>query len=374
MRVNAVINAGGLFASINLPDMEGLSDFQGHVFHTTKWDHSVQYEGKRIAVVGNGSSGAQLMPGLAEAASHLTQFQRTPQWIAPYAGYRSSIPESTHWLLDNLPNYRAWFGYGNFLRGMQLPPLQRNDLEWQKTGGLVNARNDGMRKGLTEYIKSKVGADSPLLPKLVPSYAPLVRRLVVDNGYYDALTRPNVDLVTTPIERFYEKGIKTTDGRQFELDLVVLACGFKPTEYLSSTHFVGRNGVTLNQTWAKDGARSYLGLVIPGYPNLYTLYGPNHQPRGGPSLHSWSEIWGRYAIGSIVWQLENEHQSVDVKQSVYDEYNKRLDAANSKLIWESEGKGYFVNKHGRQNVNMPWEADEYHPWVVKPNPDDFNVV
>jgi 4-hydroxyacetophenone monooxygenase len=256
---------------------------------------------------------------------------------------------------------------------MQLPPLQVHDRAWQAKGGVINERNDMMRKGLTEYVHKKVNGDPELIKKLVPTFAPLVRRLVVDNGFYDALMRDNVELVTEPIQTFTEDGILTKDGKHRPFDLVVLACGFQPTEYLWPVDYVGRNGATLDKTWAKDGARSYLGLVIPGYPNLFTLYGPNHQPRGGPSIHSFAEIWGRYALSLIKHMLENDLHSVEVRQSVYDEYNARLDEAVSKLIWEEEGRGYFVNKFGRQGVNMPWTSEQYHAMVMKPNLDDFDI-
>jgi 4-hydroxyacetophenone monooxygenase len=374
LKTNSIISAVGLFATANLlPDIKGIKDFKGHMFHTTEWDHSVDYKNKNIAVIGNGSSGAQLMPGLAKEAKRLAAYVRTPQWIAPYDGYRAQVPEHLNWIMTAVPNYANWFGYSNFMRGMQLPPLQVADPEWQRQGGLINKRNDGMREGLTKFIESKVGKDNPILKNLIPKGAPLVRRLVVDNGFYDALMQDNVELVTENIDTFTEKGIKTVDGKTREFDLIVLGCGFRPTDYFYPVKYEGRNGVTLDKTWAKDGARSYLGITIPGYPNLFSLYGPNHQPRGGPSIHSWSEIWGRYAISSIVWMLENDKKSVEVKQDVYDEYQKELDAGIAKLIWEMEGKGYFVNEHGRQAVNMPWTADQYHPRVLRPNFEEYNV-
>jgi uncharacterized protein YegP (UPF0339 family) len=113
-------------------------------------------------------------------------------------------------------------------------------------------------------------------------------------------------------------------------------------------------------------------MVMPGFPNLFTLYGPNHQPRGG-SLYSWAEIWARYAVKAVVWMIENDAKSMEVKKSVDDEYQARLDARNSTLIWESAGAGYYVNEHGRQGVNMPWTTSEYHEMVITPNPADFNV-
>jgi 4-hydroxyacetophenone monooxygenase len=370
---NAIISAVGLFSTINKPVFPGIQDFKGHLFHTTQWDHSVNHEGMRIGVIGNGSSGAQLIPGLGKVAKHLTVFQRTPQWIAPYSDYRSPVPTEMHWLFNNMPYYRNWFLYAGFVRGMQLPPLQVADLDWQAKGGQVNERNDTMRKGLTSFIEAKVKGDPELMAKLVPKYAPLVRRLVVDNGFYDTIIQDNVDLVTEPIEKFVKDGIITKDGVHRQLDLVVLGCGFKPTSFLYPVEYRGRNGITLDQTWQKDGARSYLGLTIPGYPNLFTLYGPNHQPRGGPSLHSWSEIWGRYAISMIVWMIENQARAVDVKQTVYDSYQAEIDEAQLPLIWDGEGRGYFVNEHGRQAVNMPWTSDVYHARVLTPELGDYNV-
>ncbi|KAL6231993.1 hypothetical protein BDW75DRAFT_243421 [Aspergillus navahoensis] len=256
-----------------------------------------------------------------------------------------------------MPYYRNWYLYAGFVRGMQLPPLQVADLDWQAKGGQVNQRNDMMRKGLTSFIEAKVKGDPELMAKLVPKYAPL----------------DNVELVTEPIEKFVHDGIITKDGIHRKLDLVVLGCGFKPTSFLYPVEYRGRDGITLDQTWQKDGARSYLGLTIPRYPNLFTLYGPNHQPRGGLSLHSWSEIWGRYALSMIVWMIENEAKAVDVKQAVYDAYQVELDEAQIPLIWDGEGRGYFINEQGRQAVNMPWTSDVHHARVVTPDLGDYNV-
>lgn len=370
---NAIISACGLFASPNLPNIKGLEDYKGHIFHTTQWDHTIGLKNRSIAVIGNGSSGAQLIPGLAREAATLGVYQRTPQWMAPYDGYRSPVPDSLNWLLAHMPFFENWNGYAGYIRSMQLAPLQVDDPGWRAKGGLVNARNDKLREDLTKYIKAKVGENSPLVPHLVPKYAPLVRRLVVDNGFYDALNRDNVELITSPIDRMVADGIRTMDGKERQFDTIVLACGFQPTNYLHPVTYTGRNGVTLDQTWAKDGARSYLGLTIPGYPNLFTMYGPNHQPRGGPSIHSWAEIWARYAATAIVHMIENNIRSMEVKQSVYEEYNDALDAETKKLIWEAEGRGYFVNRHGRQAVNLPWTTDYYHSRILKPDIEDFNV-
>jgi 4-hydroxyacetophenone monooxygenase len=196
--------------------------------------------------------------------------------------------------------------------------------------------------------------------------------MVVDNGFYNTIKLPHVDLVTEGIDRITPTGIVTKDGKEVEFDMIALGAGFNVSQYFWPLDYVGTEGMTLQKAWEKDGARSYLGMMMPNYPNLFTFYGPNHQPRGG-SLHSFGEKWARYAVGCIVQMIETSAKSVEVKKEVYDEYNERLDAANKNLIWESEGNGYFVNEHGRQSVNMPWTNAEYHTMVAKPNFDDFHV-
>lgn len=126
----------------------------------------------------------------------------------------------------------------------------------------------------------------------------MVRRPPITNDFYDCLKQDHVELVTDGIDHITETGIMTVDGIHREFDLIVLGSGFMPFK-MSSINYIGRDGITLKETWAKDGARSYRGMVIPGYPNLFTLYGPNHQPRGG-SMHSWAETWTRYAVSAIV--------------------------------------------------------------------------
>lgn len=371
-KVNSIISAVGLFSTPQSPNILGIRDYKGHIWHTTQWDHTVNWRSRDIAIIGNGSSGAQLVPGISEGAATLGVYQRTPQWMAPSDGYRSLVPEPLIWLIREMPFYANWNCYTGYVRASQLLDVQVNDLEWRAKGGLVNPRNDKLRKTLTDYIKKSVKSKPGLTSQLIPSYAPLVRRLVMDSGYYEALLRDNTELITTPIERITANGIRTKDGIERHHDIIVLACGFQPTNFLHPVEYIGRNGITLNETWKKDGARSFLGMMIPGYPNLFTLYGPNHQPRGGPSILSWAEIWARYAVRSIVWMLERDIKSMDVAQATFDDYNSRLDAANKKLLWESDGYGYFVNEHGRQAVNTPWTVEEYYTLLSQPiNPNDF---
>jgi 4-hydroxyacetophenone monooxygenase len=370
---NAIISASGLFATAEeKPDIPGLEKFRGHMFHTTNWDHSVDETGLRVALIGTGSTGTQLAPLVAAKAKQLTVFQRNPNWIASYEGYDASVSDHATWLFDNMPYYWNWYCYAAYFRSLDLAPLQVRDLEYEATGGCVNERNDKIRDALTKFVHTKMAKRPDLIEKLIPKIPPLVRRLVVDNGFYETLMEPHVDLVTEGIQEITETGIIDRTGKHREFDLIVLAAGFKTSKYFFPCEYTGRNGAKLEDIFSKDGARSYLGMTMPGFPNLFTLYGPNHQPRGG-SLYSWAEIWCRYAVSSVVWMIENNAQDMEVKRDVFDAYQDRLDAENKKLIWEWKGASYYVNEHGRQAVNMPWTTSDYHAMVIKPNMDDFNV-
>jgi 4-hydroxyacetophenone monooxygenase len=371
LEANAVISCSGLFSTPNLPDIPGIETFRGKAFHTAAWDHSYQYAGKRVGLIGTGSSGTQLMPHLAEKAQHLTIFQRTPNWISSMENYRSPVSREMRWLFRNIPYYSNWYGYACYHPTTQMQYLQTFDSEWQKSGGLISEGNDKLRSVFTQYILSKIGHRPDLVKKCVPTYAPLGRRLVVDNGWYDALLRDNVDLVVEGIDHFEPRGVVTEDGALHELDFVALGAGFHVSRYLWPVPYIGRNGRTLEESWAKDGARAYLGITMPGFPNFFMFYGPNGQPRGA-GFYSWAEIWARYSVKAIAILIETGSASMDVKQEVFDDYNRRQDEAMRAIIWESEGaRGYYLNERGRQAINMPWLMHQYHAWVRSPDPNDF---
>lgn len=372
-RCNAIVSGSGLFATPNKePNIKGYKDYSRPSFHTAKWDHSVDYRNKRIALLGTGSTGTQLAPALAQEAKSLTVYQRTPNWIMNMDGYRAFIDEHTRYIFDNMPYYWNWYCYSSHVTSQQLQHLQPYDREWQAKGGIINERNDKVREALTEYIESKAKGVPGLLEKILPTHAPLVRRLVVDNGFYDMLRLDNVELVTDGIDKFTETGIKTVDGVEREFDVVVLGTGFKTSQYFFPCKYVGRDGATMDNLWKKDGARSYLGLVMPGFPNFFSFYGPNHQPRSG-GFYSWGEIWARYTATCIVNLIENDKKSMDCRRDVFDEYNTRLDAEAKGLIWEEAGHGYYVNEWGRSGVNAPWKTADYHKMVSNPNFDDFEI-
>lgn len=370
-----LVSAAGFFSKPHLPAIAGLETFQGQILTTTGWKADADLSGKRLGLIGNGSSGAQLMPTLAREASHLTVFQRTPQWMAGYEKYFDPVPPETQWLNDNIPYYWNYACLNATYPLTKLRDLFVVDREWKKGGGMVSEANDAFRAMLRQYMEEKLKGRPDLIEKSIPSYAPWGRRVVVDSGWYDALLRDNVDLVTTPISRITPTGVVTGDAREHPLDALIIATGFETTEFLSPVDYRGRDRVSVNDIWSRDGPRGYLSLMMPGFPNFFMIYGaPNGQPAQGV-MSSWAEIWSRYVSSAIVMLIEKGKCSMECRLETHDEYNSLLDAEGDKLLWKDEGQGgYYLNAHGRPSANLPFDLDFYLPKVTAPNAEDFKFT
>ena len=376
--VNMVVSAAGVFAKTKLPDIDGIDEFEGTIVHPTQWTSELDMQGKRVAVIGNGSTGVQLMAPVAEKAEHLSVFQRTPQWIAPRPNYGRSVEPEVRWLLDHLPGYWNWSRYTSIIGLMTwhedfLVP----DPEWEKKGGHITKKSEDLREFLVGYIKEQVGDRPDLLEKLVPDYAPMVRRPVVDNNWYKSLTRDNVDLVTSGIERLTKNGIETSDGKHHEVDLIVFATGFEVDKFLWPAEYRGEKGVNLRDYWGPKSPRAYLGMMVPQFPNLFIMYGPNSQPvSGGVSLPSWFQIWAAFIAQCLDTMFEEGHSQVAVKEEAFENYNAQLDAVGSELAFikdaRSVERNYYVDADGRLVVNTPHETAELYEMMKTPNRDELD--
>ena len=227
IEANAVVNAVGAFANANIPHFEGQESFQGRMIHPSQWPEDFDATGKRIAIIGNGSTGVQMLGPLAADAEHVSVFQRTPQWISPRDKYGKEVEPEVRWLFDNFPGYWNWARYMAIAGLFGTHGFLKADEEWKAQGGKFNPMSDKLRDDLTAYIKVQTGGDQDLIDRLIPDYAPFSRRPVVDNGWYQALTRDNVDLVTDGIARLTPTGIETTTGEHIDVDVIVTATGFE---------------------------------------------------------------------------------------------------------------------------------------------------
>ena len=380
IEANVIISASGLFANPRIVAFEGRDSFEGQIVHPSMWPADLDLAGKRAAVIGNGSTGVQMLGTIARTASQVHVFQRTPQWISPREKYVKPIEAELAWLIKYFPGYWNWWRYMQTAALFETHAFLTMDPEWQAQGGKVNPRSDALRDFLTQYIKTETGGREDLIARLIPDYAPFSRRPVVDNGWYRALTRDNVELVTDPIARLTPRGIETDDGKLREVDVIVTATGFEIVKFLWPARYAGKKGRDLHDMWtAADGPRAYLGMMVPEFPNFFMLYGPNSQPlSGGTGLHQWYLVWASYAAQCIVRMVEQGLSRVEVKREAYERYNAALDVAGAELIlMKKEGgveKNYYVNtEHNHLQVSAPWLSQEFHRMCAHIDWDDLEI-
>ncbi|HVN83359.1 MAG TPA: NAD(P)/FAD-dependent oxidoreductase, partial [Candidatus Binatia bacterium] len=272
-----VIAATGVLHHPAYPDIAGLDTFAGAMFHSARWDHTVPLAGKRVGVIGTGSSAIQIVGALVDQVAELSLFQRTPQWIMPMGNPAYSPEEKAQFrthpeAIEQLRSEVARMfteGFANHLADLNSPQLQ--------------AIHNACVANLENSVKDPV-----LRERLRPNYRAACKRLIMSENFYDAIQRPNAKLVTEGIERIEKSGVRTRDGKLHELDVLVLATGFRVDRFMRPMEVVGRNGTPLEQVW-KDGPYAYMAIAIPDFPNFFMLNGPN-SPVGNFSLIEVAEL------------------------------------------------------------------------------------
>ncbi len=364
----AVITAVGLHNRPKYPDIPGLGEFAGDVVHSAAWPEGFDMAGRRIGVIGASASAMQVVTSTVDTVAHTTIFQRSPHWIVPNEMYFQPVSEHTNWLLENVPLYWEWNRfrlYWIYTEGMF--PALVVDPEWDRSKNSVNAYSEAIRRFYTSYLHQKLADRPDLIERTTPSFPPFGRRILLDNGWFDALLRDDVELVTEKIERIDERGIVTGDGAHTDVDTIVLCTGFQQQRFLHPLEVLGRDGRSLRDEWHDDDARAYLGLTTPGYPNLFYLFGPNTNPPGG-SFINLAEAQARYIVEMMTTMVSKGLTAVDCRQEVFDEYNRRLDEANSTMVFAQDGvESYYRNSTGRVVTNSPWTVLQY--WTMTRHPD-----
>jgi 4-hydroxyacetophenone monooxygenase len=359
----------------SIPDIPGVGDFDGPLFHSARWPADLDVRGRRVAVVGNGASGMQIVPAIADDVASLTVYQRSPQWARPVPQYQQPVPAGTNWLIRNVPFYGVWNRFTLFWRyGDGLLPFITKDPQWPHPERSLNRVNDRHRQELTDHIHAELAGHEELIDGCLPTYPPYGKRILIDAGWYRTLTKPHVELVTSAIDRVTAAGIVTDDGREREFDVIVMATGFVVTDLTARLGITGRGGVTLADRWAGDNPGAYLGISVPDFPNLFLLYGPNTNLGHGGSLIFHAECQARYIAKLLVAMAERGLGSVEVRREVHDDYVARVDAAHAELIWTHPGMStYYRNRHGRVISVSPFRLVDY--WAMTHDPDlaDFDT-
>jgi 4-hydroxyacetophenone monooxygenase len=373
--VNAIVSAVGQLNRPSFPDIPGLDSFEGQSFHSARWDDAVAFEGKRVGVIGSGASAIQFIPWLAERAAHLTVYQRTPPWLVPIATYHDDLPANLRWVLRHVPEYARWDRLALFSRLQEgLLPRTVVDPDWDVASGSVSAANDEIRQGLTSYYAFAF-PDPVLRSKVLPAYPFGAKRMVVDSGVYSgALQAPNVTLETEAMAEIGPSGVVLRDGRTVDHDVIVYATGFQASRFLTPMRIVGRDGVDLHERWDGD-ARAHLGLTVPGFPNLFLMYGPNTNIVVNGSIIYFSECQAHYIAESLHLLLQKDAAAMDCRPEVHDAYNVMIDAATRARAWgASDVSSWYKNDHGRVAQNWPFNLFDYWQRTREVDRDDYLLL
>ena len=376
LRCGVLISAVGAFNKPRLPDVPGRDTFEGPSVHTAQWPpEGVDLDGRRVAVIGNGASAMQVVPAIAERVKELVVFQRSPHWAAPFEKFQVPVPEPVRFLLREMPLYRAWYRLRlSWAFNDRSHAALQKDAEWPHPERSVNEVNEGHRQGLTRYIETELGDRTDILAKVVPTYPPFGKRMLLDNGWYRTLRRHNVRLVDDPVASVHPHHVTTTAGDDVEADVLIWATGFDVIHFLAPIEIRGRGGVAIHDEWDGDNARAYLGTVVPGFPNFFCLYGPNTQFGHGGSLISVVERQMHYVMSVLAMMSAANAGSVEVRRDVHDAYNCDVDAAHEQMVWTHPGmETYYRNTRGRVVVNNPFRIVDVWHNTEHANPSDYIV-
>jgi cation diffusion facilitator CzcD-associated flavoprotein CzcO len=317
--VDFVIAATGVLHHPATPDIPGLRDFKGACFHSARWDHSVPLDGKRVGIIGTGSTAIQIVPALADRVGRLALFQRTAQWVLPLAnppyseGEKAMYRTSPEALKQSYDFWSARF-VDTFARAVIGDQDELHKIE------------AACRSNLDENVH-----DPELRRRLTPNYRAACKRLIMSDTFYPAVQKPNVALITDAIERVEASGVRTKDGVLHELDVLVLATGFDGHAFLRPIEVVGENGVRLADAWAQAN-EAYRSVAAPGFPNFFMLVGPN-SPIGNFSVILISELQLAYVLQLVDLVLQGRCHAVAPSKVATQRFNAALREAMKGTVW-----------------------------------------
>ncbi len=344
LRAQFVASATGPLNKPAIPDIPGLGDFKGKVFHSSQWDHDHDLTGKRVAVVGTGASAIQIVPSIAPKVAQLDLYQRTPPWVMPRFNRVYSAIERK--LFRHLPGW-AW--------------LVRKVVYWRlELFGLALLR-DGRARRIFERLgawhRERQLADPQLRAKVTPDYRIGCKRVLLSDDYYPSLARDNVSLVTDAIERITADGVRTVAGEERKVDALVLATGFRATEFLTPMRVYAADGRELSEVW-RAGAMSYLGINVSGFPNFFMLVGPN-TGLGHNSIIFMMEAQVNFVMDCLRQLRLRNADSADVRAEAQYHYMLEMQQRLQGTAWLSGCKSWYLSPDGHNYTLWPGFTPEY---------------
>jgi len=357
---DVVIAATGVLHHPNVPDIPGLHTFEGRWFHSARWDHTLQLADKRVGVIGNGSTGVQIVSAMSGNVQRLVHFQRSPQWIMPCPDTKYSEEEKAAFRehperieeVRNGPEAQA--RRGRFLAAI----IDANSPELAEIQSIVE-----------ENLENSI-RDDVLREKLRPTYRAACKRLVFSPNYYEKVQQPTVFVDTSGIERIEAGGVLTKDGNFHELDVLVLATGFKADAFVRPMKIIGRNGVDLEQLWDVH-PKAYYAVTIPDLPNFFLLNGPTG-PVGNFSLIDIAERQWGYIDQLLDLLRSGEYTAISPTFTALKEYEARRAEAAKKTVFASGCKSWYLDAAGIPQV-WPWPYEHFIEIMSKPNLADYDL-
>ena len=338
---DVLVSAVGLFTQPVLPDLVEQEPFTGTVMHSSRWDHSVDLTGKRVAVLGTGSTASQLIPELVKVADTVYSVQRSPTWILPKPDRPYTARE--RWVFERIPFAKK---------------LYRTRL-WLRSEANISVIEHGSEKtqqftAIAQRLLEKSVPDERLRRALTPDHPMGCKRLVFSSDYLAALSQPQVEVLSSPARYLRERSLVMQDGTERDVDVVVCATGYAAADYLGQIEVTGEGGVTLREVW-RDGAHAYLGMAVPRFPNFFMLYGPNTNV-GSNSVIFVLEAQARYVVRALRYLRRTRRTYVAVKPAAMASFLAKVDQWMQGTVWTTECSNYFRAANGRVVTQWPRSA------------------
>jgi cation diffusion facilitator CzcD-associated flavoprotein CzcO len=355
---DAVIVATGQLHQPQRPNIGGLDAFAGHSFHSSRWDHDYDLDGKRVAVIGTGASAIQFIPEVAEHAAKLHVFQRTGNWFM--ARKNHEYPEWAKTLIERVPGLQALRRKYIYYYAESITLMIRHPRTWGRIGWLLSSA----------FMRSQL-KDPEVRRKAWPDYTFGCKRILFSSAFLPALQEPNVELVTDRITRVTPNAVISADGVERELDCIIYATGFRTTEFMFPMEITGVGGRSLREAWS-DGPHAHLGIAVPGFPSLFLMYGPNTNTSGG-SIIFYEETQAAYIRQALEQVRSRGAAAIEVRASVEAASDRELQSRFEGTAWLN-CSSWYRDRSGRIVTNWPGYMREYGERLRVLDPNEYELL
>lgn len=356
-----LVLAAGHLADEHLPGITGLSEFEGSVFHSARWDHTATLEGKRVGVVGSGASAIQIVPAIVDSVAELVVFQRSAPWVMPRGDRAYTQAEMR--MFERDPDSRT---------------ALRDDLFWTLEANYATRRQiepffSNAKAMATAQLENQV-QDRELRTVLTPDYELGCKRVLLSNDYYPAVSRDHVTVEPSALDHVGSTNAVSALGTSYDLDVLIFATGFDATEPRYGPQIVGRDGLSLSDAWAR-GMRALDSTAVSGFPNLFIINGPN-TGLGHNSIVYVVEAQVDYILGALRFAADNEIASVEATPDAEQAYVDRLRLRSAGTVWLDGGcKSWYVDpRSGELTIIWPDFAHSFRDDNAEFAPDRYQVV